>query len=228
MKRLSSSLHRLAQVLVFALLVRPFLGLVMGLAVRHEERLPQRGPAILIANHNSHLDTLALMARVPLGALWHTRPVAAADHFGRGLRGWLARGLLRVSLIERQGGLQALEPVLTALDRQQIVIFFPEGSRGEPEVLAPFRRGIAHLAACRPAVPVIPVHLRNMGKCMPRGAWLFVPFSCEMRVGRAAHLTEVPPAAIPDHLRSLVEGLAGPAALGWDVEEGHGLGELPG
>jgi 1-acyl-sn-glycerol-3-phosphate acyltransferase len=222
------TLQRIAQLIFFVLLVRPFLALFMGLATRHRHNLPEHGPAIIIANHNSHLDTLSIMSQMPLRALWRARPVAAADHFGKGIKGQIAHAFLRVILIERHGsrGVKALDPVVAALDEKQIIIFFPEGSRGEAEMLARFKHGIAHLAVVRPDVPVIPVYLHNMGKCMPRGSWLFVPFNCEMIVGAQPDLTGLTEQAIPEHLRALVERLATQTQLGrWDSEQGHGLGD---
>jgi 1-acyl-sn-glycerol-3-phosphate acyltransferase len=218
---------RIVEAVLFAIIVRPFLSVFMGLAVRRRQNLPTKGPAIIIANHNSHLDTLSLMAQMPLRALWRVRPVAASDHFGRGAAGLFTRFILQAILVDRHNkpGVKALDPVLAALDEQRIVIFFPEGSRGEAEVLGKFRHGIAHLAQARPDVPIIPVYLHNMGKCMPKGAWLFVPFNCEMIVGPPADLSAVAAEEIPDHLRRLVEGLAAQTSLGrWDLEEGHGLG----
>jgi 1-acyl-sn-glycerol-3-phosphate acyltransferase len=159
--------------------------------------------------------------------LWRVRPVAAADHFGKGAAGLFARFILQAILIDRQGnpGVKALDPVLAALDDRRIVIFFPEGSRGEPEVLGSFRYGISHLVQQRRDVPLVPVYLHNMGKCMPKGSWLFVPFNCEMIVGAQADLSSVKAEAIPNHLRSLIEDLAAQTSLGrWDLEEGHGLG----
>jgi 1-acyl-sn-glycerol-3-phosphate acyltransferase len=218
---------RIVQAALFAVIVRPFLSIFMGLAVRHRQNLPRQGPAIIIANHNSHLDTLSLMAQMPLSALWRVRPVAAADHFGKGAAGLFARFMLQAILIDRHGnpGVKALDPVLAALGDRRIVIFFPEGSRGEPEVLGSFRYGISHLIQERREVPVIPVYLHNMGKCMPKGSWLFVPFNCEMIAGAPADLSAVATEDIPNHLRGLIEDLATQTSLGrWDLEKGHGLG----
>jgi 1-acyl-sn-glycerol-3-phosphate acyltransferase len=227
MNAASHVILRIVEAALFAVIVRPFLSVFMGLAVRHRPNLPKKGPAIIIANHNSHLDTLSLMAQISLSALRLVRPVAASDHFGRGAAGLFARFILQAILVDRQNrpGVKALDPVLAALDQQQIVIFFPEGSRGEAEVLGKFRHGISYLAQARPGVPIIPVYLHNMGKCMPKGAWLFVPFNCEMIAGPPADLSGVSAEDIPDHLRGLIEGLAMQTSLGrWDLEEGHGLG----
>ena len=67
--------------LFFALVVRPIALIVLGMNVRYRERLPERGPALIVANHNSHLDAVVLMTLWSQSRLRFVRPVAAADYF---------------------------------------------------------------------------------------------------------------------------------------------------
>ncbi|MEM7397560.1 MAG: lysophospholipid acyltransferase family protein [Pseudomonadota bacterium] len=179
----------LLRFLFFGILVRGVILFGLGLTVRHRELLPGNGPAIIAANHNSHLDTLALMSLMPLSLLPKLRPVAAADYFLSGrVRGWFARNIIGILPLERSGarkGSDALAALGEALDRGEILILFPEGSRGEPEALGRFKAGVGQLAALRPDVPVIPVYLHGFGKALPRGSSLLVPFNCTVSVGEA-------------------------------------------
>lgn len=76
--RLGSTLLRMLFVMLIAY---PVILLWMGIYVRHRDRLPLKGPAIVAANHNSHLDILALLSLFSLSAVRHIQPAAAADYF---------------------------------------------------------------------------------------------------------------------------------------------------
>ena len=177
--------------LFFLLLVRPALLLLFGTGVRHRERLPLNGPAVLVANHNSHLDTLLLLSLFPLGTLARVRPAAAQDYFGtKPAVAWFTRHIIGGLLIARrgEGGRDPLAPVNEALGRGDIVLLFPEGTRGEPEVRSGLRAGLAHLAARHPEVPVVPVFLRGLGHALPRGRWVPVPLNLYAAVGQPVPL----------------------------------------
>lgn len=172
----------------FLLIVRPVLTIILGANVRHRELLPKAGPAIIVANHNSHLDTLTIMAMFPLRQLPFLRPVAAMDYFMRTrLKAWFATKIIGIIPIARSGHTKGnpLASCEEALDRGEILILFPEGSRGEPETLSRFRRGVAHLSRARPHVPVHPLFMHGLGKALPKDSVLLVPFNCDVVAGEA-------------------------------------------
>jgi 1-acyl-sn-glycerol-3-phosphate acyltransferase len=171
----------------FTVFVRFVILFVLGLNVRHRERLPAEGPAILVANHNSHLDTMVLITLLPPRLLPKIRPVAAMDYFLKNrLLAWFALNIISILPLKRgrpKRGENPFAGIDAALDRGEILILFPEGSRGRPEQLAARKRGIARIAKNHPDVPVIPVFLHGLGKALPRGEALLVPFFCDVFVG---------------------------------------------
>lgn len=192
----SAVLHRswhadLLQRLAFALVFRPFLALFVGLRVRGREHLPPRDPFLLIANHSSHLDALSLLGLLPLTRLRRVRPVAAADYFERNpLVSWGTRTLFHTLPIARRDVNDENDPrprMLAALQAGQSLILFPEGTRGQVGQLGRFRTGVAWLVEHAPEVPVVPAYLVNMGRSLPKGELLPVPFFCEVRIGAPLH-----------------------------------------
>lgn len=180
-------MNRILQKLFHIAVIRPLVFVFIGLIVRGRRRLPLRGPAVVVSNHNSHLDTLVLMSLFPLSVVPCVRPAAAADYWLRSPL--LARFALKIMNIipldrtARERGEDPLEGVSEALRRHEIVLLYPEGTRGEPEHMERPRKGISYLIERHPEVKVWPVFLRGLGKALPRGSWLPVPFFCNVYVG---------------------------------------------
>ncbi len=173
--------------LFFGLVIRPVVMIVLGLNVRNRVRLPESGPAIIVANHNSHLDTMVLMSLLPFSLLHRIHPVAAADYFLRNrFMAWFALSIIGIIPLKRCVKTSRSDPLAKAseaLNRGEILILFPEGSRGQPEKMSDLKSGVSHLAKRHPKVPVIPVYLHGLGKALPKGETMLVPFFCDVFVG---------------------------------------------
>ncbi len=179
-------MSRLLRFLFFILIVRPLTYVILGLNVRHGERLPKNGPAIIIANHNSHLDTLVLMSLQPLHFLLKLRPAAAGDYFLRNCwLAWFATKIIGIVPVARtQTNGNPLAGCFEALRANEILILFPEGSRGEPEKMQRLKQGVRVIARRFPNVPVIPVFLHGLGKSLPKGETILIPHFCDVFVGK--------------------------------------------
>jgi 1-acyl-sn-glycerol-3-phosphate acyltransferase len=177
----------IAQMVVFALAIKPFMALFIGLRVRGREHLAQSEPFILIANHSSHLDTISLLSLFPLNRLRQVRPVAAADYFERNaFVSLFTKTLFNILPIARKNITPENNPLRRmreAIEAGDSIIIFPEGTRGSGSEMGEFRTGVAHLLNKLPGVPVVPAYLVNMGRSLPKGEFIPVPFFCEIRIG---------------------------------------------
>jgi 1-acyl-sn-glycerol-3-phosphate acyltransferase len=210
------TLLRNAALLAFHLLfVRPVLYWFVGVRYRRRSLVPD-GRCLVVANHNSHLDAAVLMSLFPLRRLPHVHPVAAADYFGKTwLRQTMAMLFMNGIPIERTAapGKDVLAPVLAALDAGESLVFFPEGSRGEAGVVAPFRPGIGRLVQAMPDLPIVPVFMHGPERVWPRGELVPVPFTIEANVGRPrAYPPALEPREIAEQVRRDVLALAPPPA----------------
>lgn len=175
------------QMIFFALVIKPFMALFIGLRVRGREHLSGAAPFLLIANHSSHLDTLSLLSLFPLTHLRKIRPVAAADYFERN---WFVSGLTRTLFnilpIARKNITAENNPLRRmreAIEDGDSLLIFPEGTRGSGYEIGEFRSGVAHLIEKMPELSVVPAYLANMGRSLPKGEFIPVPFFCEIRLG---------------------------------------------
>ncbi len=124
------------------------------------------GPAVVVANHASHVDVVALMA--VLGKRTAVLAVAGGDYW-QGWRGRLAKGVVGILPIPRDGGFDALlEGARAHLATGGVVVLFPEGTRSTNGAVGPFRGGAARVAAAA-GVPLVPVGITGTAQLFGKG-----------------------------------------------------------
>ncbi|MGE5385857.1 MAG: lysophospholipid acyltransferase family protein [Betaproteobacteria bacterium] len=160
---------------------------------------PAAGRRIYFANHTSHGDFVLIWAALPAALRRQTRPVAKAEYWVRGaVRKFVAEKVFRGVLINHTSGRHnpdnPLVQMNAALAGGDSLIVFPEGTRNLGDGLLPFKSGLYHLAKAHPEVELVPVWIENLGRVMPKGAWVPIPLLCTLNFGPAL-------ARIPDENR---------------------------
>ncbi|MGL6194737.1 MAG: lysophospholipid acyltransferase family protein [Thermoguttaceae bacterium] len=189
----SQLINNILKYLFFFLCVKPFVYIGLGISVKNPQNLPQKGPAILIANHNSHIDTLVLMCLFSTSQLLKVNPVAAMDYFfNTKFRSFLFKSLLGAIAIKRQKPRSSREDIFAEINQNlkngHILIIYPEGTRSMDNEIHEFKTGVAHLAKSNPDVPIVPIYINGPDKVMPKYDFLPVPFICDVYIGAPMYI----------------------------------------
>ena len=199
--------------LFFLLLVKPFIFFVLGINARNLEKLLQhKGPAIIVANHNSHIDTLLIMSLFPTLTILKIHPVAAADYFcNTKFKSFIFKTLIGIIPISRHITRQSKEEVFadinSALKNNEIIIIYPEGTRGEDNQIKEFKTGIAHIAKMNPNVPVIPLYINGPDKILPKIDAILVPFISDIYIADPIYYDNTSTKEFTSKVKSIVENL---------------------
>lgn len=206
--------QNLLKYLFFMLIVKPYIYLVLGVNVSGANNLPKvsKGPSIIIANHNSHIDTLLLMSLFTCSQILKIHPVAAADYFcNTKLKSFLFKtflGLIPLSRKVRKAPKEELfRDINDALRDGETIIIYPEGTRGEDSSIKNFKSGIAHIAQMNPDVPIIPFYINGPDRILPKGAFLWVPFIADVYVAESIYYDGTPTKVFTEQIKSVVEQL---------------------
>jgi len=198
-----------------ALIVRGWLKVYHRLEIHGRENLPAVGSYVLVANHASHLDTLCLLAALPLQKLHRAFPAAAQDYFFVSVpRLAVAAIVVNALPFGRQSQIRhSLELCRNLLENPgNVLILFPEGTRTPDGRLGEFRPGIGQLIAGS-NIPVVPCHLEGAFTAWPKGRSIPSPRKLQLRIGSPRNYAELPAGResatlISEDLRRAVAALA--------------------
>lgn len=180
-------MKKILLIFIYSFLWRNFLRIFIGLKYYNNKTLKNKKQFILIANHNSHMDTMAIMSAIPSRYIHRVHPIAARDFFGGSLfKKILMRYLVNATLIKRDRTDPENDPIDSMdkmLKKSRSLILYPEGSRGIPGVMSNFKKGLGYLIQRNPDVDVIPVYLDNVYKTLPKGKKIILPYNCSINFG---------------------------------------------
>lgn len=152
---------------------------------------------IYFGNHSSHLDFIVIWSALPARLRRFARPVAGRDYWEQGaVRRYLASRVFHAVLIERgnAGSNSALTVARASIQRmaeemgdRNSLIVFPEGTRSVNGQVGKFKSGLYHLSRLRPDAELIPVHLENLNRILPKGETLPVPMLSRVVFGPRLH-----------------------------------------
>lgn len=177
---------------------------VFRLHVEGTKFIPRTGPAILAANHVSFIDPIIIAAAVP-------RPLhfmAKEELFRFRLFAWLLRRYHVFPVSRHRIDLQAVKRAIFLLEQGEIVVIFPEGTRGDGVTLRPAKPGIGLIAA-RTGVPVIPALHQGTERALPRGAWFLRPHRITVKFGAPLRYAEARADGRQEHVVAFSQAIMG-------------------
>jgi glycerol-3-phosphate dehydrogenase (NAD(P)+) len=185
-------------------LFQPFFAVWLRMGRIGREHLPKTGPAILACNHRSFLDpfVIAMLTRRPVYSM------AKEELFKGRIRSWLLVRVGAFPIRRGAGDLEAMETARAILERGDIVIMFPEGTRVRRGPLGQPHGGAGRLAL-ETGAPLIPVaingtqNVRRGWRIRPRR--ITVRAGAPMAFGRADRVSSQLAAAITDRVWANVE-----------------------
>jgi len=175
------------------LFVHTYMATYHRLKVEGREHMPPEPPFILIANHASHLDALALACLVPARLCDRVFPISAADvFFNSSASASITVALINSLPMRRKGSPRhALSELRERLTEEPCgYILFPEGTRNSDEQMGVFKSGLGMLVAGTD-VPVIPCRLRGTGRALRKGTRWPKPLPIRLAVGEPLNFQDV-------------------------------------
>ena len=159
-------------------LSRLIFNILCRLEVEGLENIPESGGVILAPNHISHLDP-------PLVAAAVRRPVyfmAKRELFSVPVLGWIIRRTHAFPVSRGGADRKAIRQAQELLQRGNVLVMFPEGTRSPDGRLQAGELGPAMIAA-RARVPVVPMAITGANRALPRGSVFFRPAKIRVKIG---------------------------------------------
>ncbi len=152
------------------------------------EHLDPASSYVVMSNHHSYADIVALFVALPVipGFLAKSE-LRRVPFLHAALR---AGGHVVIQRKRHESAMQTIDSAAAQVRGGRTVLVFPEGTRSETDTVGEFKSGGFRLAKAA-GVPIVPVGLRGTGAIGPTRSILFWPGKVEVHVGQPLTAAEV-------------------------------------
>lgn len=165
---------------------KPFLKtgfFLLGIPITYKgvSHLETPAPFIVMANHQSLLDIIVIMARSPVKINF----IAKEELLKVPVLGWDIRsqGHLTINRSRPREAMSELEKLgVKLVQESRNLLFYPEGTRSIDGKIQPFKRG-GFMIAVKEGVPIIPCYIKGTGAIVNKTSWLARPGRVVVRFG---------------------------------------------
>jgi len=151
-----------------------------------KESIPDRSPFIIVANHISYGDPVAMAIAF---SKFKVIFIAKKELFHVPLFNVWFKSLGCIPIERWSGSSKPLKRSLKKLKEGGVLGIFPEGSRSIDGKLQKAQDGVGLIAA-KSGVPIIPIYISGTDKALPRGKRMPRPCKIRVKVGKAVDITE--------------------------------------
>jgi len=172
--------------IVWSRIVLILLGVKLN--VSGKEHIPEKGPGVIIINHESALDIPIAVAGLHVPA----RFMAKRELFKVPVFGWCL-ALCNHIPIDRQNRTKAIKSInkvsKNLIRRRIFIIVSPEGTRSHDGQIRPFKKGAFRLADAE-NLPLIPVTIMGARYCIPNKSLNVVPGNVDIVIDKPVYVNQ--------------------------------------
>jgi 1-acyl-sn-glycerol-3-phosphate acyltransferase len=165
--------------------------------VRGREHVDPERPYVVMVNHQSHLDTWAIVAALPMHLSYVMKQeLRKIPVFGYGCE---RLGMVYVQRGDRESAKRSMAEAARKVAAGRSLVFYPEGTRSRDGRLGKFKTGGFRLAL-EARVPILPVSIAGTRALFPPDSWRFRGGHIHVVIGEPIPTTEMG----PDDLETLM------------------------
>lgn len=145
-----------------------------------KEKIKKGQSYIIISNHQSQFDILALVTRLGIQFRWIIKKeLLKIPLFGYAL---LASRNIFIDRSNTKGSIESINRGMKRLPKGTCIMVFAEGTRSPDGKIHPFKKG-GFVLAIDYGLPILPITINGSRKVLPKGSVVFTSGEIEVIVG---------------------------------------------